>query len=407
MPKNDRHDRLVAAFRKPTAANLRLSFAEIDADDSGTISKRELYEVLREAGLVKGHGSINKKAVDIFQRADADSDGQLGFAEFKKIAKALHRDAEEERQGGVSARSARPKLHGAAQDKPSRAPPRSSPRVERLAAPRWKVVAEPLASAGREEARQEAATGWVGSRTPRQMQPRPPRPVERIPPPLSTKDSAKDSTKGSAKAPVPPSRAPPSADDATSTTDPSPPMASRGSGAPRGTTLRATHTPGVAAGTAKGWTLGGGFEARWKPPVMMGKMPPLDAMAAKDALSSAEEAAVHRAKALALALALRPGAVLPHAVYRAATAETFRRLTSSRPASRQVGGGAATARPVSHPGAAAAPAARLSLLDDSAAGAPDSTAGFQLPLAFPAQPWNVTGPRATSPRALGAATQGL
>ena len=67
-----RYERAVAAFKK------------IDADDSGTISKRELYEVLKTAGLSNG-----KQALEVFKGADADNDGQLNFEEFEKIAKAI------------------------------------------------------------------------------------------------------------------------------------------------------------------------------------------------------------------------------------------------------------------------------------------------------------------------------
>jgi Ca2+-binding EF-hand superfamily protein len=67
-----RYERAVAAFKK------------IDADNSGTISKRELYEVLKTAGLSNG-----KQALEVFKGADADNDGQLNFEEFEKIAKAI------------------------------------------------------------------------------------------------------------------------------------------------------------------------------------------------------------------------------------------------------------------------------------------------------------------------------
>lgn len=67
-----RYERVVAAFR------------ELDTDNSGSISKRELYHVLKKAGLSNG-----KQAVEVFAGADANDDGQLSFEEFNTIAKAI------------------------------------------------------------------------------------------------------------------------------------------------------------------------------------------------------------------------------------------------------------------------------------------------------------------------------
>ena len=60
------------------------AFQAVDTDGSGTISKRELYSVLQKAGLANG-----KQALEVFQGFDQDSDGQLDFEEFTKVAKIL------------------------------------------------------------------------------------------------------------------------------------------------------------------------------------------------------------------------------------------------------------------------------------------------------------------------------
>ena len=60
------------------------AFRAVDADGSGTISKRELYSVLHKAGLANG-----KQALEVFKGFDEDADGQLDFDEFCKIAKIL------------------------------------------------------------------------------------------------------------------------------------------------------------------------------------------------------------------------------------------------------------------------------------------------------------------------------
>jgi len=67
-----RYERTIAAFKA------------IDTDDSGEISKRELYEVLKQAGLANG-----KQALEVFQGADENDDGKLSFEEFQTIAKAI------------------------------------------------------------------------------------------------------------------------------------------------------------------------------------------------------------------------------------------------------------------------------------------------------------------------------
>mgnify|MGYP002052027820 CR=1 FL=1 len=43
-------------------------FEKVDADGSGSISKRELYKVLQRAGLTNG-----KQVLELFQGFDADS----------------------------------------------------------------------------------------------------------------------------------------------------------------------------------------------------------------------------------------------------------------------------------------------------------------------------------------------
>jgi len=60
------------------------AFQAVDVDGSGTISKRELYDVLKQAGLANG-----KQALEVFEGFDKDSDGQLDFEEFTRIAKIL------------------------------------------------------------------------------------------------------------------------------------------------------------------------------------------------------------------------------------------------------------------------------------------------------------------------------
>lgn len=70
--KMSQYDQYVAAFEA------------VDTDGSGTISKRELYSVLRKAGLAGA-----KQSLEVFEGFDADSDGQLDLDEFTKIAKIL------------------------------------------------------------------------------------------------------------------------------------------------------------------------------------------------------------------------------------------------------------------------------------------------------------------------------
>mmetsp|Transcript_27558 Transcript_27558/g.70195 ORF Transcript_27558/g.70195 Transcript_27558/m.70195 type:complete len:516 (+) Transcript_27558:87-1634(+) len=67
-----RYEKAVAAFKA------------CDIDGSGTISKRELYNVLRKAGLSNG-----KQALEVFAGADSDQSGSLDFEEFERIAKAI------------------------------------------------------------------------------------------------------------------------------------------------------------------------------------------------------------------------------------------------------------------------------------------------------------------------------
>jgi len=68
----DRYQQFVTAFKA------------VDTDNSGTISKRELYAVLAKAGLTNG-----KQALEVFSGFDEDGDGSLDFEEFQKIAKIL------------------------------------------------------------------------------------------------------------------------------------------------------------------------------------------------------------------------------------------------------------------------------------------------------------------------------
>ena len=60
------------------------AFKAVDTDNSGTISKRELLEVLKKAGLASG-----KQALEVFSGFDQDGDGKLDFEEFARIAKIL------------------------------------------------------------------------------------------------------------------------------------------------------------------------------------------------------------------------------------------------------------------------------------------------------------------------------
>ena len=60
------------------------AFKAVDIDNSGTISKRELYTVLKTAGLTD-----SKQALELFDGFDRDSDGKLDLDEFMKIAKIL------------------------------------------------------------------------------------------------------------------------------------------------------------------------------------------------------------------------------------------------------------------------------------------------------------------------------
>ncbi len=59
-------------------------FKSADTDGSGSISKRELYRVLKAGGI--GQGGV---ALDAFEGFDEDSDGVLSFEEFSRIAKPL------------------------------------------------------------------------------------------------------------------------------------------------------------------------------------------------------------------------------------------------------------------------------------------------------------------------------
>lgn len=67
-------DRLMDAFRSA------------DADGSGTISKRELYEVLEKANL---GGAAHDDFIRLFKGFDTNNDGRLSFDEFSKLANAM------------------------------------------------------------------------------------------------------------------------------------------------------------------------------------------------------------------------------------------------------------------------------------------------------------------------------
>ena len=84
-----RAERVKAAFEEPSLENLQMSFNEIDYDRSGKISKRELYGMLKEAGLVERRGTSNKRTLEVFQAVDADDEGQLDFEEFAKAARTI------------------------------------------------------------------------------------------------------------------------------------------------------------------------------------------------------------------------------------------------------------------------------------------------------------------------------
>lgn len=79
-----------AAAEAPRAAGLhsRLlsAFISADTDGSGSVSKRELYEALRAAGL---HGVAYDSGLKLFNQADADADGALSFEEFAKLCLKL------------------------------------------------------------------------------------------------------------------------------------------------------------------------------------------------------------------------------------------------------------------------------------------------------------------------------
>jgi len=85
---------------------LKAKFREMDTDGSGKISKRELYNTLAKTDLSNG-----SHALQLFQEADANADGQLNFEEFERISKEvekLQREAENDAESlapGAVARS--------------------------------------------------------------------------------------------------------------------------------------------------------------------------------------------------------------------------------------------------------------------------------------------------------------
>ena len=60
------------------------AFNAVDLDGSGTISKRELYQVLKKAGVANG-----KQALEMFEGFDRDGGGSLDLEEFCRIASIL------------------------------------------------------------------------------------------------------------------------------------------------------------------------------------------------------------------------------------------------------------------------------------------------------------------------------
>ena len=60
------------------------AFRDADADNSGSISKREMFKLLKELGIDETSSKMS-----IFRGFDVDDDGIISFEEFKKIAAAL------------------------------------------------------------------------------------------------------------------------------------------------------------------------------------------------------------------------------------------------------------------------------------------------------------------------------
>ena len=67
-------------------ARLKNAFVRADADGSNTVSKRQLFAAMEDAGLV---GMSSSQGLRLFQAADQDGDGQLTMDEFSVLVRQL------------------------------------------------------------------------------------------------------------------------------------------------------------------------------------------------------------------------------------------------------------------------------------------------------------------------------